>query len=310
MENVLSAFILIFILIFGSLTLSEAVITSLDTIQGSYREMETRLSNQARAHLMPINDPVFLSEAAVAVSYRNTGSTRLTDFDQWDVIVTYFDQSDPADFHISWLKYASDAPSDNQWAVEGIYLDAGKGTAEQFEPGILNPGEEMTLLLYITPEVGHGKSIHTLVAAPNGISTARQFIRNIPPELVNNLGLTITHGETGLIDAALLAAFDADDTAEAIVYTVLDGPGGGTLSLADTFTQADIDNGLLTYTHTLSGDYGFEFTLSDGKDTVGPYTFEITVINNEPTLAANTGLAAGGGTSTITSAMLKVTDAD
>ena len=310
MENVLSAFIIIFVLVFGTLTLSEATMTSQESIQNSFREMESRLGEQSRTSLTAVDDPMFVSDSEAALTYENSGSTRLTDFDQWDVFVQYFDASTPSDYHIDRMKYSEDSPSDNEWTVEGIYLDASDDVDEVFEPGILNPGEQIILTLNFAPQVGPGEAAQTVVVAPNGVGTTHMFIRNIPPELITNLGLTITHGETGLIDNTLLQSMDEDGTPDNIIYSILDGPGGGTLSLPDSFTQTDIDSGLLTYTHNLGGAFGFEFTISDGIDTVGPYTFDLTVLNAEPILAVNTGVTAGSGQTTITSDILSSTDAD
>ena len=178
MENVLSAFIIIFVLIFGTLTLSEATLTSQESIQNSFREMESRLGEQSRTNLTALDDPVFVSDNEASLTYENTGSTRLADFDQWDVFVQYFDASTPADYHIDRMNYSEDSPFDNEWAVEGIYLDASDTVDEVFEPGILNPGEQIVLTLNFAPPVGAGEAVQTVVVAPNGIGTARVFVRN------------------------------------------------------------------------------------------------------------------------------------
>src|SRR4030065_86432 len=74
------------------------------------------------------------------------------------------------------------------------------------------------------------------------------------------------------------------------------------------FPQADIDNGLLAYSHTGDGSDSFQFTISDGKDTFGPYTFTISL---QPVLSVNAGLTVtGGGTGAITSTLLQTTDGD
>lgn len=311
MENVLVAFVIIFIMIFGTMTLSEAMFTSQDMLQVSFQEMEARLEEQARTNLAPVDEPVFSPTNSVMVTFRNTGSMRLIDFDQWDVIVQYFDASDPANYHIDWLGHTSNVPFGNEWTVDGIYMDADEAVAEIFEPDILNTDEEIALELNVSPPVGPGQPIRILVSTPNGIHVSTAYVRNIPPELVNNLGLAIAHGETGMIDNTLLLSTDADNEDADLVYTVMVAPAAGTLTPASTFTQVDINEGLLSFTHDVSGDYSFQFTVSDGKDTIGPFVFPITVTNAEVVLAANTGLSLStGATEVITSAMLNATDAD
>ena len=310
MENVLIAFIIIFILVFAGLTLSEAMIASQDVLQASFQEMEARLDEQTRTNLTPVDATTF-TDSTVNVTFRNTGSTRLSDFDQWDVIVQYYDNSEPADYHIGWLSYTSSAPFGSEWSVEGLYMNAAEETPEAFEPQILDPGEEIVLSLNVVPPVGPGQAIRAAVSLPNGVGASTDAIRNIPPELVTDLGLSITHGETGIIDSSLLLTTDADDETADLIYSVLTAPADGTLSPADTFSQVDVDNGLLSFTQDVSGDTSFEFTVTDGKDTIGPFSFPITVVNAEPFLAVDSGLALSSGSSeTITSAMLNVTDTD
>ena len=75
-------------------------------------------------------------------------------------------------------------------------------------------------------------------------------------DLAVNLGLTIDSGTAEGITAAELEVTDADNVASEIVYTLTGTPETGFLRLgnvvlaaSDTFTQADIDNGLLSFEH-------------------------------------------------------------
>jgi hypothetical protein len=51
----------------------------------------------------------------------------------------------------------------------------GTGT-NVFEPGILNPGEEMTIQAKVSPTVGAGTTNWATVATPNGISLTAYFV--------------------------------------------------------------------------------------------------------------------------------------
>jgi len=69
--------------------------------------------------------------------------------------------------------------------------------------------------------------------------------------------LKIDQGETVVLDGSILQASDADNTTGELTYvvTVLPGQGklalnGTALKINDSFTQADIDAGRVTYTHT------------------------------------------------------------
>ena len=79
-----------------------------------------------------------------------------------------------------------------------------------------------------------------------------------------------------------MPAGPTDNTTSQLVYTVTSAPGNGTLRLlgtalnvSDTFTQADINAGNVTYDHdgseTLSDSFGFD--VDDGQGVVSSGTF-------------------------------------
>lgn len=311
METVLTAFIIIFIILFAVLTLSYVFLSTQDTIHTSWQEMEARLGDQARTNISPIGGRFISAELAMELTYRNIGSTRLTDFDEWDVIVEYYDDAVPGGFHVNWLPYIASSPANNEWTVEGIYLDAGEAVAEVYEPNILNPGEEIVLRVMLDPVVGPGNTIQTTLSMPNGINSSLMFTRNIPPVLAVNAGLTLASGSAIMIDPMLLQTTDADNTPDELVYTITIPPTQGILNPDATFTQADIDNGLVSYTHTGSGSDSFAFTVTDGEDIIGEYTVTITITNAIPVLMINAGATIpSGGTAVIDNSLLATTDAD
>ena len=97
---------------------------------------------------------------------------------------------------------------------------------------------------------------------------------NDEESLDTNAILNLNEGATGVITNALLATSDVDNTAAQIVYTVDATPANGTLSLnwvtlsaTDTFTQADVDAGLIRYRHD-GGETttdSFDFTVDDSS---------------------------------------------
>ena len=122
---------------------------------------------------------------------------------------------------------------------------------------------------------------------------------NEPPVIVANAGLTVNEGTGATITSAELAVADPDNGATQLLYTVGSAPVNGTLYLsgapvgvAGTFTQDDLDNGRVSYTHNDSETVadGFTFTVSDGAGgTIGSTTFSITVnpVNDVPLAAAD-----------------------
>ena len=137
--------------------------------------------------------------------------------------------------------------------------------------------------------------------------------------LTTNSPLTVAEGATGAINAARLTTTDVDNTPAQLVYTITSGPTSGTLkrsgSATNSFTQADINAGLITYQHNGSETTSdsFAFTVNDGQGTSTSATFNIVVtpVNDEQVLTTNSPLTvAEGATGTISAARLTTTDVD
>ncbi len=121
------------------------------------------------------------------------------------------------------------------------------------------------------------------------------------PTIASNNPLPLLQNATGTITSALLNTLDATVPAQTLTYTVTSNPAGGTLRrdgtvLTDaapdnTFTQDDIDAGLLTFeaAGTEGVSFGFDFEVSDGV-IASPPTGTFTVVVGEPTsIVADSG---------------------
>ena len=108
-----------------------------------------------------------------------------------------------------------------------------------------------------------------------------------------NTGTTVSEGSTGnVISTAMLQTTDADNTPVQLVYTVTGLTANGTLrlngtalSVNDTFTQADIDAGLVAYDHDggETDSDAFSFNVDDGQGAAssGAFNFVVTPVNDE-----------------------------
>jgi hypothetical protein len=117
---------------------------------------------------------------------------------------------------------------------------------------------------------------------------------NDAPVQVTNTGETIAEGGTTILNNARLAATDADNPDTNLIYTITALPAGtventntvSTLAIGDTFTQGDIDNGFIGYTHDGAEHTSqtLSFTLGDGAITLAAadYDFTITPVNDTP----------------------------
>lgn len=133
---------------------------------------------------------------------------------------------------------------------------------------------------------------------------------NDGPTIITNTGTTVAEASSSnIISALMLDGEDSDDADGGLIYTVTAPVSHGTLrangtavGLNDTFTQADIDAGLLTYDHDGSqtaADH-FDVSLADGgEDGALPATarFHITITNsNDAPVITSDG---GGATASI-----------
>ncbi|MBK7523088.1 MAG: proprotein convertase P-domain-containing protein [Saprospiraceae bacterium] len=107
------------------------------------------------------------------------------------------------------------------------------------------------------------------------------------PSLVNNNVLQIPPGDKPSIKQTHLLVTDTDNTAEQLTYTIVTLPTAGTLGfngnvmvVGSVFTQADINNDKIRYTHNGSDNPNdqFSFTVIDGQGGWVPVTvFEIEI---------------------------------
>jgi hypothetical protein len=311
MENVLVAVIIIFILLFGAMTLTSASISAQTTMQDAAETMNARANEIDRTAISPVSLRVLDTGSTIEVTVRNDGSLKLADFSRWDVFAEYYDNSATPLYLTGRFDYDPTMTDNGTWSLGGFFLDHLKNVSEAYEAGIFNSGEEMVLNLKVAPPVGVGKSARVTVVTGNGVSAALIGTRNTPPTLPVNAGVKVAIGGTTLISADALRAEDTDNDPEDLIYTITTAPVDGTITPA-SFTQQMIDDGDVTYEHNGTGTAAdsFEFTVSDGIDVVGAYTFAVT-LNEAPTVTNDVGLVLPTGTSaTITSALLETTDND
>jgi hypothetical protein len=137
-----------------------------------------------------------------------------------------------------------------------------------------------------------------------------------PPALNNDNPLLILAGSTQAITSSLLSASDNVSSATQLRYTVTTAPTHGTLllngSATSSFTQDDINNGLVSYHETASGvsSDNFSFTVSDAAGNVTAASFQIN-INHAPVVSlSSANVAASAGQTLSASSLFSATDAD
>ena len=160
-------------------------------------------------------------------------------------------------------------------------------------------GTSRVLLACLLCLVGTGRSAHA-ASTPSG----PRVTANMPPHLDHIIALSVLEGGGGVITTGHLQTLDAESTPAGLTYTISPGEtgpamrngtlarSGVTLVAGSTFTQADLDAGLLTYAHdgseTTSDDFHFSVQdpegalAGDGGFNVFNFPVTITLVNDPP----------------------------
>ena len=140
------------------------------------------------------------------------------------------------------------------------------------------------------------------------------YYDNTPPRLTVNTGLALAQGASSPVTDSMLKAVDDDGADSQITFSVAGAPVQGTLfknaiPLANgaTFTQQDVVDGLMSYTHNNSCNSAdsFQFgatdvnggVMTDAGFTVFSFNVAATLVN-QPPVPTDGSLSAGLGAST------------
>jgi archaellum component FlaF (FlaF/FlaG flagellin family) len=167
MDTAITGLIIITVLLLAVMGLYEHYFSAQDTILESWRELEERTEEKSRTDLSVAGTevPLFSSGNTVNITVKNDGDTKLADFEQWDVILQYTGTDGD---HAAWYPYGSGL---NEWTS---IID------DLFEPGILNPGEEMMIQVSVLPPVASPTTNVATIATPNGITVSAVFTYSVP----------------------------------------------------------------------------------------------------------------------------------
>jgi VCBS repeat-containing protein len=169
---------------------------------------------------------------------------------------------------------------------------------------------------------------YTMTDSGGLMSTAQMTVTihgaNDEQVITTNGGITVAENSTGnVIATAMLQTTDVDDTAVNLTYTLASAVTNGTLRLTgvalgngSTFTQADINSGLVTYDHDGTENFAdaFSFSVDDGTGTTSTGTFSITITpvnDNDPAITSDgAGATASISIAENTTAVTTVTATD
>lgn len=196
------------------------------------------------------------------------------------------------------------------FSADGRYSRDGNASGPESLTDTLEPG---TYFIRIFPKTS-GSSAYDLTLNANNL-----------PVLASKNPLTLGEGAVSTISNNLLLVTDDNNTASQLTYTLLAPPdaskgllslGNAAISTNSTFTQADINSGLLTYRQNGSEALSdsFVFGVSDGvggQIAATTFSINITPVNDPPLLVSNSSLTLDeGSATTLSTAVLQATDAE
>jgi hypothetical protein len=170
MATAVVSIICIALIVLGGMTMSQGILTSADTTALSVEEISTREGEIMRTEVDAIRAAHLSWADRLRVTVDNSGQTKLASFSKWDFIVNYYD--DGGNYYIKWLPYTEETLDDNEWEKARVCLN---GQPEFFEPGIVNPEEELVILAKLNPLPGDNTTGEIIVSTPNGIQDSISF---------------------------------------------------------------------------------------------------------------------------------------
>ncbi|GFR30934.1 chondroitin sulfate proteoglycan 4 [Trichonephila clavata] len=134
-------------------------------------------------------------------------------------------------------------------------------------------------------------------SSPSTVHVIVEPVNDETPHIVNNTGLDVWEGDVTVITNKHLAAIDEDSDPSDITY-VISSPSNGYISLKNdtktpilSFTQDQIDRGMIVFVHTGDKAGGFKLQINDGTNFDSPHVFTITARVLRIILATNEKLS-------------------
>ena len=169
METIIVSVVSMALIIISTLVVTVSTFQSANKMADAWKSMEER-SSVVRQTIIRVSTPDSYQGGLINLTVKNEGNANLGDLPRWDAIIQH--QSGNA----YYLEYSDTyPPGPGEWAVEGIFITVG--TPEVFDLNILNPGEQMTVAINPSQELGIGETARVMLSTPNGVTTQGYITR-------------------------------------------------------------------------------------------------------------------------------------
>jgi Tol biopolymer transport system component len=200
-------------------------------------------------------------------SLNNSGSFAVTLNSGWNGTSAAFSNSSSSD------KPSLQDASDNTIFTFPRFLTPSSGQSSYYEGGSgTDPTDSSNWSANVanaeaTPGIGNNTDNTAWIDSLRGLIGTSDS----DPSIINNT-ISVSPGKTVTITNAMLQVTDSDQTPTQLTYSITSLPtqgqlyfNGSPLNVGDTFTQADVNSGLLSYTNSSNqqGSDSFTFTIID-----------------------------------------------
>jgi hypothetical protein len=172
LETAFVSIICVALMIIGGMTMSQGFLRSIDNTSANIGEISERDQNIMRTNISILTASQSANNT-LEVQLKNIGQTKLAAYEKWDIIVHVTDAGGIS--QVTWLPYDANGLNNNEWQLKGIYINAATRTPEVFDPGLLNPDEEMVIDCQLDPPVGPNTINLVSISTPNGITISKTF---------------------------------------------------------------------------------------------------------------------------------------
>jgi hypothetical protein len=154
------------ILMLSTVLISRGGYFGADAIGQTLRESESRYGQQNRTGLTVTSATIDGAGANITITVLNDGATTVGDYAGMDVMVQYFGETGTR--YDKWIAYTPGALSSDRWTT-------GAFTSDVFEPGILNQGESVEIVIRVNPVVGIGTTNRVIIGTDKGVTVSTYF---------------------------------------------------------------------------------------------------------------------------------------
>ncbi|MHB0856076.1 MAG: hypothetical protein ACYC5M_00730 [Anaerolineae bacterium] len=178
METALATIILVSLMLMTGLSLAQMSLSTQEALLEASHILDQRVTERTRTRISTLAIESSESGETMQVVMVNSGEARLADLPQWDVIVQY--HSTAGQYVIQRLPHraSADLGAHHWWDLGGIYLDRATDEPEAFDLGIVNPGEQILLILSLSPTMDPRPAMVT-ICTPQGVTTQGVVTPNI-----------------------------------------------------------------------------------------------------------------------------------